>query len=663
MSAHVDVLIVTPDIIGPVKNGGIGTACFHYARTLANAGITVDILFTGDVSTEDQAHWIDWYRDRSIGFLSLIDVPALERHTYGCTWYTERSLRIHNYLRDRSYRYVIFQDWHGNGFWTARAKRMNCGFAQTSIGLISHSPNEWQREGMEHHGEEPFERADMEWIEKETIAAVDILISPSQHMIDWLTDHAYPLPTEIVRCPITFEDGIYTLAPDDFDLDHFIFFGRLETRKGMHLFCRALLDMKYFGDPLPRRVSFLGKTATVEGEPTEKYLAYIQSRLPEVEFFEENDFTYMQAVDYIKTSKGLVVLPSLLDNFPLTVVESIANGFSFLASAVGGIPEIVDRAITFEPNAEALRHKLNDRRRIGWRGLRHPYDPAGARETWIRHVRDVLARPLETHMAAPTINAGRLPPISICIPFYRHDTYLGRLVTAFLRVSEPEIQLVVVNDGTPEQDLQEFNKYAEILTPLGHVFHTQDNAGPGAARNQAVRLAAHDHVLFFDADNVPFPGMPGCLLSALQASGADSISAPFAAVPAMSRMPFESDVWFHYIPPGGSAVRALVDNTLGDVSCLMRRQVFDGVNRFNHERRAWEDWEFFLMLVLKGYRHMVYPKPLLYYAFDHNGRNESARRYHNRLSLLRSLRGAPAERVTDMLSVFVREHLTRTNTI
>jgi hypothetical protein len=27
------IAIVTPDIVGPVKNGGIGTACFHYART------------------------------------------------------------------------------------------------------------------------------------------------------------------------------------------------------------------------------------------------------------------------------------------------------------------------------------------------------------------------------------------------------------------------------------------------------------------------------------------------------------------------------------------------------------------------------------------------------------------------------------------------------
>ena len=48
------MIFVTPDIVGPVKNGGIGTACFHYARVLAGAGIAVEILFAGwELDAED----------------------------------------------------------------------------------------------------------------------------------------------------------------------------------------------------------------------------------------------------------------------------------------------------------------------------------------------------------------------------------------------------------------------------------------------------------------------------------------------------------------------------------------------------------------------------------------------------------------------------------
>lgn len=667
MKPSAQVLIVTPDIVGPVKNGGIGTACFHYARTLANAGVTVAILFTGEASIEAAAHWAAWYRNFGIEFLTMGDVPPLDKSTFGCTWYTERSLRIHNFLLDRTHQYVIFQDWHGNGFWTARAKRMGVFRPDTCIGVITHSPNEWQREGMEHHGDEPFERADMEWIERETIAAADIIVSPSQHMINWLRQHGYALPQTVVRCPITFEDELAVALPGTCDLDHIIFFGRLETRKGLHLLAAALLDMDSHGHPMPRRLSLLGKNALVDGQPTGVFLADLQRKLPEIEFFVENDFTYVEAVNYIKDAKGLVVLPSMLDNFPLTVVESITNRFFFIASAVGGIPEIIDPSLTFEPSQQGLAAKLVGRHGIKWKDLRHPYDPAGARETWLAHVRGVLRRREPTPAQdlrialAPAVARRAPPPVSVCVPFYRHDAFLGRMITAFLRAPEPEIQLVVVNDGTPDGETREFNRFAELLAPAGHVFHSQTNAGPGAARNEAVRLAAHEHILFFDADNVPFPRMAGRLLEALQTSGADSISAPFAAVPAMSAMPREADVWFHYVPPGGSAVRSLVDNQLGDMTCMMHRKVFEGVGGFNLERRSWEDWEFFLRLVLKGYRHMVYSKPLLFYTFDPEGRNESARHYHNRLSLLKSLHGAPEERVIDMLSVFVRDHLNRIN--
>ena len=45
----VGICIVTPDVVGPVKNGGIGTACYHFARVLAEGGRKVSVLFTGEV--------------------------------------------------------------------------------------------------------------------------------------------------------------------------------------------------------------------------------------------------------------------------------------------------------------------------------------------------------------------------------------------------------------------------------------------------------------------------------------------------------------------------------------------------------------------------------------------------------------------------------------
>jgi glycosyltransferase involved in cell wall biosynthesis len=346
------VMIVTPDIVGPVKNGGIGTACFHYARTLAEAGHTVDVLFSGDIGAEKRRHWGEWYRARSIGFHSLDDVPSSPLRVYGMRWYTERALRIMEFLRGRNYDYICFQDWHANGFWAARARQQGLAFQDTPIAVISHSPNQWQKAGMRSFGQHPLDEAGLEWAEREQIATADILISPSHHMVEWLRTHGYALPARVAICPYTFEDPTVPPRPDTLDRDHIVFFGRLETRKGLHLLGRALRAMRRAGERLPRKISFLGKYAEVEGVPTTRYLGALREDLGDVEFQIETDLDYMQAVDYIRRANGVVVIPSILDNYPLTVLESIANGFCFIASDAGGIPEMIDPAVCFPATAK-----------------------------------------------------------------------------------------------------------------------------------------------------------------------------------------------------------------------------------------------------------------------------------------------------------------------
>src|SRR4051812_46703028 len=57
------ICLVTPDINGPVRNGGIGTACEAIARIAQEAGHDVTILFSRDDYTETLpiAEWVAFY--------------------------------------------------------------------------------------------------------------------------------------------------------------------------------------------------------------------------------------------------------------------------------------------------------------------------------------------------------------------------------------------------------------------------------------------------------------------------------------------------------------------------------------------------------------------------------------------------------------------------
>jgi glycosyltransferase involved in cell wall biosynthesis/GT2 family glycosyltransferase len=648
------VIIVTPDIVGPVKNGGIGTACFHYARSLANAGYHAEVLFSGTIGEVERQRWARWYDSFGIDFHTMDEIPSIGLTVYGCRWHVERAQYILTYLRERTYDYIIFQDWHANGFWAARAKRMGVAFGDTPIGLISHSPNQWQKEGMQTFGS-PVEDCSLEWAEKETIAAVDILISPSHHMVDWLRAHGYRLPDRVVTCPYTFEDETLEVTSPGADVGHLIFFGRLETRKGLHLLGGALRELQTRGGVLPRKVSWLGKLAEVNGIPTMDYLRALETDLGTVEFVVKTDFDYVQAVEYIRTHNGVVVIPSILDNYPLTVIESVTNGFCFLASDAGGIPEMIDPAVCFERTPSGLRAKLEELSTIDFASLRHAYDPVTARRTWLEHVGTTVAAARRTPRATATRRA--VPPVSVCVPFYRHDQYVDRLVYAFLRMDLPDLQFVFVNDGTPPEERTCFDALRRELEPLGHVFHDQVNAGPGAARNKAVELARHDLLLFFDADNVPFPDMVERLCDALMSASADSMAAPFVGIPPMLRLPVPEDVVMQFRPPGGPVALALIDNVVGDVCSLVRRQVVEALGGFCDQRQSWEDLDFFVRAVAGGFRHFVYPDPVFFYTMDAQGRNLTAATHMNYRNLLRSLRSMPREAASEVAEIFAMQFL------
>ena len=648
-----DFLIVTPDIVGPVKNGGIGTACYHYARALGNAGRSVDILFTGPCDPQEAVNWAGKYRRLGITFLTMNDVQHSPVTTYGTRWYTERSLALMEYLRRRDDRCILFQDWHANGFWTVRAKQVGTGFDRTVIGVIAHSPTEWQNAGMSMFGAQPLDEADLAWAERETIAGADLLVSPSRHMVHWLRDHGFQLPERIELCPYTFEDDLAPPRNAAPDLSHLIFFGRLETRKGLHLLGGALRQLA--AESRPRRVSLIGKYATVEGQPTPDYLARLTSELPGIEFCVQTDLDYAAAVACIRLVNGLVVMPSTLDNLPLTIIESITNGFHFIASDVGGIPEMADPAVLFRPTVASLAEMLGRRHEIGFGQLRHTYAPARAREIWLRKTGEMLdhsadlgrlvhgkegrtaTEPMRSPSGLPLRQRGlgapsiRVPTegVSICIPFYQHDQYIRRLVNSLLATADENTQFVFVNDGTPESECPVFHALARRLEPLGHVFHTQDNAGPGNARNKAVSLARHERVLFFDSDNVAMPSLVPALLRALAASGADIVSAPFIAVPPMLRQPTPEDALYHYHPSGGSMATALFDNVLGDTCCLTTRKVIEAVGGFQTRRMYTEDWEFYLQLKGRGFRHIVHSDPLFYYTLEENVRRSQTSEYAN----------------------------------
>src|SRR5262249_41622387 len=141
--------------------------------------------------------------------------------------------------------------------------------------------------------------------------------------------------------------------------------------------------------------------------------------------------------------------------------------------------------------------------------------------------------------------------VSVCIPFFEHHRYLARLIGALADQSYPDLEVVVVNDGSGPEASREFDRIATETRDGRFRFLTTDNRGPGAARNAAAEAATGDLLLFFDAAGLPKRrDFVATLMRALRWSGADCLTCAYDIVNADSLEPTEQDVIATYRPWG-----------------------------------------------------------------------------------------------------------------
>ena len=91
------------------------------------------------------------------------------------------------------------------------------------------------------------------------------------------------------------------------------------------------------------------------------------------------------------------------------------------------------------------------------------------------------------------------PLVSIIVPVYKVEKYLDRCVQSIVSQTYKNIEVFLVDDGSPDNCGKMCDEYAEKY-PYIHVIH-QENQGPSAARNNAVPHTNGAYITFIDSDD------------------------------------------------------------------------------------------------------------------------------------------------------------------
>lgn len=89
--------------------------------------------------------------------------------------------------------------------------------------------------------------------------------------------------------------------------------------------------------------------------------------------------------------------------------------------------------------------------------------------------------------------------VSIVIPIYKVEKYVNRCVDSVLAQTYPNLEIILVDDGSPDQCPQICDKYKEEHDNI-QVVHKQ-NGGLASARNAGMKEATGKYLYFLDSDD------------------------------------------------------------------------------------------------------------------------------------------------------------------
>ena len=207
--------------------------------------------------------------------------------------------------------------------------------------------------------------------------------------------------------------------------------------------------------------------------------------------------------------------------------------------------------------------------------------------------------------------------ISIIIPVYKVEKYLVRCLDSVLAQTYKDLQIILVDDGSPDKCPQICDEYASKDKRV-KVIH-QKNAGVSNARNNGLKIANGDYVLFIDSDDYIIPDMCAKMLTLAQQTKADMVVCDMQYVNATQK---KKPAHITYISKPyisvSNALEYLVTNASFGYSCMCNKlicQKWFQNTYFSEDIKRGEDL-IMLSSLLSQITKIVYIPVKFYYYFQ-----------------------------------------------
>ncbi len=119
--------------------------------------------------------------------------------------------------------------------------------------------------------------------------------------------------------------------------------------------------------------------------------------------------------------------------------------------------------------------------------------------------------------------------ISVIVPIYNVEKYLNKCIDSILNQTFKKYEIILVDDGSPDNSPKIADEYAEKYPEIITVLH-KENGGVGDARNYGISFAKGEYLLILDSDDYIEANMLECLYNSIVSSNSDIAICGFQSI-------------------------------------------------------------------------------------------------------------------------------------
>jgi O-antigen biosynthesis protein len=642
------VCVASYEVVGPTRNGGIGTANTSLALALARAGHEVTLLLTGYPGSDgpvDVRRWDRHYARQNVqfrilgtGFESSVKTPHAN---------VRRAYEFYRWLREREvddgFDIVHFPECQGHAYYAVLGRHQGLAFDSTLFVAGVHSSTRWCAEANRELPRSIDALVD-EHLERVCVELADVVISPSAYMLNYMEERGWKLPDrrfvqQYILPPTARPRPGVSPRRRGAPIEEVVFFGRLEVRKGIETFCDALDRVAVAAAPRELRITFLGRPEHVLGEAAVDYIDRRAKRWP-WKYEVLGNLDQQQAMAHLRRRACLAVMPSTVDNSPNTVSEALSLRIPVITSRSGGTGELIDPLdlpkVTF-PGLEAdeglppipaedaapemSAAELADRM-LG--ALSSPVIPGFA----IDHDTNERVHVAWNVGAAAAVRADRAavvvaetPSLTVGVLHRGDGDALIETLTALAEQRDELLDVIVVDDAsTTDLGQRKVTWAEEFCRPRGWTVIRRVSRHAGAAREQMIANGRGGLFVFLRSTESLAPGALASVREVARRTGADVLSWPTADprlhygehVTESDRRPLRTlPSPSVVVPISGPALVGLRYPAFSSGPYAITRVALDRLHGFARDARGIEaDHDLLNRAVLEGCSVEVIPEPL-----------------------------------------------------